>query len=202
MSPAKLSTDRLELVAATLEHASAELESPELLGSMLVAQVGSGWPPGEYDRQAQEYFRDKLREGGPAVVGWYAWYVVLRNDCLPESVLVGAAGFCGPPNDGGEVEIGFSILSAWEGRGYATEAVKALVPHAFTESRVRRVIAHTTLQNLASQRVLEKSGFKRASQGVEPGSLRFEASRVTLPFPAPEPPRSAADESASSRMCD
>ena len=171
-------TDRLELVAATAEHVSAELESPELLGAMLNVRIAPGWPPGEYDRQAQEFFRDRLREGGEVTVGWYAWYVILRDSDRSLSVLVGAAGFSGPPNERGEVEVGFSILPAWEGRGFATETVKALVRHAFADSRVTKVIARTTVQNRASQRVLSKSGFECVDDGAPPWSLRFEILRA------------------------
>lgn len=168
-------------MAATLDHVSAELESTELLASMLDAKVEPDWPPGEYDRQAQEFFRDRLQECGEAVVGWYGWYAILRDGPEQNLVLVGAGGFFGPPDDNGDVEIGFSILPACEGHGYATELVLALVVHAFTDPRVRRVIAHTTARNLASQKVLQKSGFRHVGNGEEPGSIRFEVLRISLP---------------------
>ena len=95
----KLSTNRLDLVAATLDHVLAELESNARLAALLIAKVDSAWPPGEYDRQAQEFFRGKLQEGGDATVGWYSWYVILRGDSDESSVLVGAAGFLGKAYD-------------------------------------------------------------------------------------------------------
>ncbi|MBI5266505.1 MAG: GNAT family N-acetyltransferase [candidate division Zixibacteria bacterium] len=174
-----LFTHRLELVAATLDHICAELESTQHLATMLDAQIDPEWPPGEYDRQAQEFFRDRMRAGGEAVAGWYVWYVILRGGVEQGSVLVGTTGFLGPPNDRGEVEIGYSILPAWEGKGYATELVQALVGHAFQDLRVRKVIAHTTADNPASQRVLEKAKFRRVGEGADPGQLRFEVSRIT-----------------------
>ena len=173
----KLSTHRLELVAATLDHIVAELESNARLAALLSAKVDSAWPPGEYDRQAQEFFRDKLKEGGDAAVGWYSWYVILRGDSVESSATVGAAGFLGPPNDLGEVEVGYSILPAWEGQGFATELVEALTHHAFTDSRVRKVIAHAASTNRGSQRVLEKAGFACVGDGEEPGMVRFEVTK-------------------------
>ena len=175
----KLSTRRLDLVAATLEHICAELESIGRLESMLGARIDSDWPPGEYDRQAQEFFRSKLKEGGAAVVGWYIWYVILRDSAEPGSVLIGTAGFLGPPNDLEEVEVGYSILPSWEGQGFATELVEALTHHAFTAGRVRKVIAQAASTNRGSQRVLEKTGFACIGQGDEAGLLRFEISRIT-----------------------
>jgi len=167
------------MVAATLEHVCAELEDAELLGGILSVKVDPDWPPGEYDHQAQEFFRDRLREGGKDVIGWYVWYIILRNDPRSGSVLVGSAGFFGPPNDRGEVEIGISILPAWEGRGFATEIVRMLVLHAFTDTRVLKIIAHTAPQNMASQRVLEKSGFRLMDKRTEDGRLRFEISGIS-----------------------
>jgi len=167
----------LQLVAATLNHVLAELESPERLASLLDADVDPGWPPGEYDRNAQEFFRDRLREGGAAVVGWYTWYAIRRGSHDQRSALVGAGGYIGPPNEDGEVEIGFSVVPRWQNRGYATEMAAFLVVRAFADSRVQRVIAHTTSQNAASRRVLEKASFKLSSVDSESGSICFEVRR-------------------------
>jgi ribosomal-protein-alanine N-acetyltransferase len=59
-----------------------------------------------------------------------------------------------------------AILSYWvgearNGRGLATRAVAAVVEHAFGELGLHRLEAGTLIDNLASQRVLEKNGFER-----------------------------------------
>jgi RimJ/RimL family protein N-acetyltransferase len=59
-----------------------------------------------------------------------------------------------------EVELGYRLRrSAW-GRGYATEGSRALIDRAFTEFGVRRIFAETMAVNLASRRVMEKSGLR------------------------------------------
>lgn len=174
--PLMLATARLDVVAATLDHVHAELDGCERLAALLHGDVEAGWPPGEYDRDAQEFFRDRLREGGPEVVGWYTWYA-LRRGGPQRAVLVGAAGFIGPPSEEGDAEIGFSIMPAWRGHGYATELVGALLTWALDDPRVRRIVAHTTPQNAASCRVLEKSGFHRAGHTEEPQTMCFELLR-------------------------
>ena len=174
----KISTDRLEVVAATLDHVRAELESPESLTAELNADVGPDWPPGEYDRAVQEFFRDCLQKGGSAVVGWYGWYAI-RNDQHPE--LIGSGGYLGLPCENGEVETGFSIVNNWQGAGYATEMAGALVTNALTDSRVQKIIAHSTRRNFASCKVLEKVGFKVVGTGEKSGSIRFEIQRNDLP---------------------
>lgn len=175
----KLSTNRLELIAATLDHLCAEIEAPDRLASLLNVRVEAGWPPGEYDRDAQEFFRDRLQEGGTSAIGWYGWYAVQRGNSNRPSVLVGAGGYFGPPNEEGEVEIGFSIVSAWQGLGYATEIAQRLVENAFADRRVKKTIAHATPINLASSRVLEKSGFQYVCTEEDSGNNLFEIRRGT-----------------------
>ena len=58
----ELFTNRLELIAATMGHVCAELEAPESLAALLHAWAEPGWPPGVYDRNAQEFFLNRLKE--------------------------------------------------------------------------------------------------------------------------------------------
>jgi len=58
----------------------------------------------------------------------------------------------------GEAELGYRLRrSAW-GKGYATEGSRALIRKGFTEFGMQRVVAETMAVNLASRRVMEKSG--------------------------------------------
>lgn len=85
---------------------------------------------------------------------WYAIWIIERKD----GAKVGDLCFKGR-NDDGSVEIGYGILTEYQGRGYATEAVEAMVSWALCQPEVRRVEAETEPENQASQRVLEKCGF-------------------------------------------
>jgi ribosomal-protein-alanine N-acetyltransferase len=162
------------LLAATLEHVRTEIEAPERLSALLGAAVSPDWPSGEYDADAMEFFRERLEEGGPAVVGWYGWYAIRKADGDVPATLVGSGGYLGPPDEQGRVEVGYSILPAWQAQGYATEITKALVDRALSDSDVRLVLAHTRADNLGSIRVLERCGFAMTGEGSEAGSLRFE----------------------------
>jgi 8-oxo-dGTP pyrophosphatase MutT (NUDIX family) len=73
--------------------------------------------------------------------------------------VVGDAGFLGPP-EGGRVELGYSVLPDHRGKGYATEAARALVAWALGQPGVERVVADPELDNAASRRVLEKIGMR------------------------------------------
>ena len=88
-------------------------------------------------------------------------------------LVVGGIGFFGPPHDG-EVEIGYGIVPSRQGRGYATEALRAMITRAWADPRVRAVVAGTDPGNVASQRVLGKAGFR---QIAATGEFRYQLVR-------------------------
>lgn len=166
-------TPRLRLIAAQLAHLRTELDDPAQLAVLLGAEVPPSWPPGEYDRGAIAYFLSQYEILGPAAVGWYGWYAVVPADGGAAEWLVGAGGYFGPPSPDGSVEIGYSIAEEARGRGYGTELALALAERALQDARVRRVIAHTDADNVASHIVLRRAGFHRLGTG-ESGKCRYE----------------------------
>jgi [ribosomal protein S5]-alanine N-acetyltransferase len=58
-------------------------------------------------------------------------------------------------------EIGWVFNPKFYGRGYATEAAKAVVNHAFKEMKLHRIIATCQPENIPSYRVMEKIGMRR-----------------------------------------
>ncbi len=65
-----------------------------------------------------------------------------------------------------EAQLGYTFDPAYGGHGYATEAVTAMVAHAFGRLGVRRITAGCFADNLASVRILEKVGMRREQHGV------------------------------------
>ena len=172
-----LHTDNLTLVASTLAHIRTELDAPAQLEVLLDATVSPAWPPGEYDRDAMEFFRTCFEQGGKEAEGWYGWYAIRNADETSPRTLVGAAGYFGPPDTTGTVEIGYSVLPEWQRNGYAREMTCALVKNAFSQSSAGRVIAHTTEENPASIAVLIRCGFSAKGPGREVGTICFELVR-------------------------
>ena len=68
----------------------------------------------------------------------------------------------------GLVEIGYGIAAGRRGRGYATQAVAAVVAAARADPALRGVAADTAVANVASQRVLIKNGFARRGEADRP----------------------------------
>jgi ribosomal-protein-alanine N-acetyltransferase len=58
-------------------------------------------------------------------------------------------------------EIGYSLLSDERGKGYCTEAITILVDYIFLSRDTFRIQASTDARNVASQKVLERVGFKK-----------------------------------------
>ena len=85
---------------------------------------------------------------------WYAiWMIELKD-----STHIGELCFKGLSADG-IAEIGYGISEEYQNKGYATEAVKAVLKWAFSHPEVSAVEAETGSDNTASKRVLEKCGF-------------------------------------------
>ena len=155
-----LATERLRLVPASPDLLDADLAmqlhgNDAALRHELGVNAVTEWPPtgSDHDLLAVDFFRSRLAES-PFSGDWYAYYVCLGRE------LVGSAGFFGPPLDG-EVEIGYSICTAHRRRGFALEAVGALVEKA-RRTGTPVVRARTVPGNHASIELLNKAGFVEA----------------------------------------
>ena len=71
---------------------------------------------------------------------------------------IGGIGFKGRPDDRC-VEVGYGLVPSARGHGYAAEALVALLAVA-ADHGLSRVVADTTGDNVASQRTLERAGFR------------------------------------------
>ena len=100
----------------------------------------------------------------PNARAWYAMWMIELHD----GTHVGELCFKGiSPN--GTVEIGYGIGEHYQGCGYATEAVRTVTAWAAQQEGISRVEAEAEEDNIASLRVLEKSGFVRNGERGEEG---------------------------------
>jgi RimJ/RimL family protein N-acetyltransferase len=120
------------------------------------------WPYGMADAEAF-----LARERSPREA---ACLIFLRTQGSPR--LVGGIGF-GKLPDRNEPEFGYWLARPFWGRGYATEAGRALIANARDSLRLKRLNAGHFIDNPASGRVLAKLGFKPT--GVT--RLRWSAGR-------------------------
>jgi [ribosomal protein S5]-alanine N-acetyltransferase len=179
MTGLRLHTRRLDLVPATREILSADLHNHNELSWLLDAEVPAAWPPSEMNREVlTEFLRMETEQTDPLFACWY-WVL---DEPGAGRILVGSGGTGSAYDDPGTVLIGYSVLDAFQNRGYATEAVNGMVPAIFSHPRILRIMATTFPELKASIRVLEKTGFTctgptKAGAGLEEGTLGFVLER-------------------------
>ncbi|HYY12510.1 MAG TPA: GNAT family N-acetyltransferase [Kineosporiaceae bacterium] len=150
---------RLVLPLIDAEHVAAVLD-----GRRLPSWAHDYPTPG--DLEIAEMLRDGLPPAAEAAFG--IRHVVERAT----GELVGGIGFFGPPVDG-RLEIGYGIVPSRQRRGYATEAVLAMLAFAATLPGVTSVSGDAEPANVASVRVLQKSGM--SFLGSHGSFVRYQA---------------------------
>lgn len=103
---------------------------------------------------------DQVR-ADPAAQLWVVRAVVV------DGRVVGHAGFHGPPDADGAVEVGYTLLPHLRGRGYARAALAALVEEAAAAPEVRVVRASAQPGNAASLAVVRGAGFTHVGEQVD-----------------------------------
>jgi RimJ/RimL family protein N-acetyltransferase len=104
--------------------------------------------------------------------GRFGPYFMVRK---ADDAIVGEIG-CSVEDASATGKVGYTVVELCWGRGYATEALRALLGHVLAEPDMRRVVAETMVENVASRRVMEKAGMtfcgKRVDiDGSEPADL-------------------------------
>lgn len=92
--------------------------------------------------------------------GFCRWKVIEKSS----GEIAGSCGF-GKISETGEIELGYLFAKKHWGKGFATEIAEAAVYYGFNKLNFREIIALTAPENIASQNVLEKVGFKK--RGLE-----------------------------------
>ncbi len=164
--------------------------TPALIESQLSRQASffkrlhsvprADWPPPLYDDSALLWTKERLERGENP--DWHVRVLTTRAPVFGPRTMVGVAGFKGPPDENGEVEIGYSIVAPEQRRGRCTEAVAALLRFAFRAREVALVSAHTLSEDalIASRKVLERAGFAGPFSTEEIGVVRYELPRESF----------------------
>lgn len=162
----EIETARLRLIPCSVAAAQAAIGDRAGFAASIGARVPDEWPAEDLRDFLPVY--GQIASDEAAQAGWGIWLMVL----LAEQVLIGDIGFKGAPDAAGMVEIGYSVLPGWRGRGYATEALRALAGWAAQQPGVRHVTAECLAENAASIRVLKKSGLRQI--GRDEHGLKWE----------------------------
>src|SRR5205085_5558941 len=123
------------------DHVLAAIEGNNALAASLALDVPASWPPEGLDESALRYLTDRLTEV-PESGEWWGYWIILRQEPAGR-MLIGSAGYKGPPTADGSVEIGYGIVNDYQRQGFASEAARGLVGRAFQFEAVHRVRAET-----------------------------------------------------------
>ena len=164
-----LETARLRLVPCTPAHLLAVIEHPERFERLVGFPLADGLRGFYVSGDVSPRWLDALRTAAGAPPAppdpWmHGFFIIERSS----GVVIGSAGFKGPPDGDGMVEIAYGIVPSRQGQGFATEAAGALLQFAAADPRVRLLRAHTLPDANASTRVLRKCGFIHIGGVVDP----------------------------------
>ena len=161
---AELRTDRLVLRRYRPEDAAVLYR---FLGSDPAMYKYSGWNPYATLEMAQETVNRFIASYEEEHS--YGWVIDV------DGVLYGTIGAYDFEDD--RIEVGFSIIRAGWGQGYATEALKKVLEYLTENEDISCVTAWCAAENIGSRRVLEKSGMKLVSVALDDlvvGERRYE----------------------------
>jgi RimJ/RimL family protein N-acetyltransferase len=157
-----IKTKNLILAPHLPRHLRALLRGPEEFENVAGLHVADGIR--DQLLSASSGFLSRLEKAKAADPWEFGFAVIHKID----NKLIGLCGFPGPPDSGGVAEIAYGIAPAYQGKGYATEVANALIDFASRDKSVRLLCAHTLAETNASTRVLEKCGFEKMSETVDP----------------------------------
>lgn len=84
-----------------------------------------------------------------------------------DRIIIGDMGFKGGPDENGVMEIGYSMVPQYQGKGYTTEMAKAFCDWGIQKECVKKIVATCSIYNHASIRVLEKLGMVKVNEELE-----------------------------------
>ncbi len=111
------------------------------------------WNTHENEEVTREYFQSKVNKYRNDY--YFDWLVVVKDSGEIIGEIEARAA-----KDHNLVEIGYCYGSRFWGKGYGTEALKAVINYMFKEVEVRKILARHISTNPASGKVMEKAGMK------------------------------------------
>jgi RimJ/RimL family protein N-acetyltransferase len=147
----ELVTERLRLrrsVAADAPTISTYRSDPDV-------HRFQGWERTDVEAVRAEV--EEMADRAPGAAGGWVQLTVVE---AATGHIVGDVGMSPVDDEPGVIKVGYTIAPASQGRGYATEAVRALVAYAFDALDAEVVRMHASADNAASIRVAEKAGLR------------------------------------------
>jgi RimJ/RimL family protein N-acetyltransferase len=173
-------TERLDLVPLPAELLEASIvRDHERVAAMLDATI----PPEWFDDQRVMHRRLGELRDNPALEPWLLRGMIRRDD----RTMVGRIGFHTAPNPsylaaaGGGIELGYVVFSGHRRRGYAREAILALMRWAHVEHAVSRFVLSISPANTPSLALAAHLGFAHIGSQMDEEDGPEEVFQRTMP---------------------
>lgn len=161
----KLETNRITIVALTKNQLESYLVTDNALEKELGLTIIP--VPRTINDRVKNAITTKLLPAMNKYPKEYLFYTFWTIIDKEQNCMIGDLCFKGPPNENGEIEIGYGTYPAFQSKGYMKEAVNKISQWAFRQENVKSIIAKTDASNIASQRILENNNFLNLGQGDE-----------------------------------
>ncbi len=153
----KLTTERLILRPFQVDDQTALFE----YRSDAEANKYQGWIPTNI-KDVEDFFA-KLASKINVPGSWFQLAIIETNS----QKLIGDVGIHFLEDDIQQVELGYTIHREYQRKGYATEALTAVLHYLFSDLKKHRITASIDPENLSSIRLLEKLRFRKEAHFVE-----------------------------------
>ena len=157
--PASIDTARIRLVVLLPQEIRAlSARDSERASESAGVVFPAGWPEADEARDGLPWHLKHL-EADERHLAWRIRVVVERAT----NVVIGSVNLKGPPDAAGDAEIGWGITEAQRRRGYAFEAVSAVIEWATAQPGTKSLSATIADDNVASQNLAAKLGLIRTN---------------------------------------
>lgn len=158
MSLENIKTERLVLIPVTLDITRSLMQrKTDQLEKLGIVTDGT-WPTD--DTMDILPIINKTLEKDKIPSGFEFWMIVKKDNFK----VIGDIGFHGKPDEKGEVEIGFGLISDERAKGYGYEALRAIMDWTLSQKSVKVIKADCLVENKPSATILEKAGMKEINR--------------------------------------
>ena len=157
----RLDTERLILVPFTITICRQVRKHNFTALHNMGFKPGIGWPDEDVLETLPKIIINLTMAG--YATGFESWMIIKKDT----KEVIGDIGFKGFNYIAQNIDIGYGLIAAERGKGYAEEASKALINWAFNHGRVKEITAQCLTNNKASIKLLKKLQFTQQQRNDE-----------------------------------
>jgi len=127
--------------------------------ALLGAKKAETWPEAADIKDTLHILQDSLKEKANPD-GFDSWLFISKEN----DTVVGDGGFKGFPNENGIIDMGYAIIESQRRKGFALEAVTALLEWGLSQDNVTAVTADCLEDNIPSIKILTRIGMREVKR--------------------------------------